>query len=213
MSARFPGPFVPAAAAIGLWLLVAGCQAAVRPAQDLPRSPLELGVDPDLPVAHAPFDELRANWKQRLEQPYVYLEARGTYTAVGRLLERAHRELLAAGREPMGPPFALYYDDPARTPLEDLRMRACFPVNFGRPKDELMGALRYDVLESTTVVYAFVSGPYPEVGRAYPGLFAFMNELGWVEAGPIRESYLVNPADVTSWDELITEVQIPARSP
>ena len=69
--------------------------------------------------------------------------------------------------------------------------------------------LGFDVLPSTTVVYAFASGPYPEVPRAYPGLYRFMQTGGWVENGPIRETYLVSPAEVASFDELLTEIQIP----
>ncbi|MCY3002910.1 MAG: GyrI-like domain-containing protein [Planctomycetota bacterium] len=101
----------------------------------------------------------------------------------------------------------MYYDDPGKVAPERLRMRACLPV--GAPVST-RGDLQYGVLESTTVAYAFVGGAYPEVPRAYPALFAFLARLDWVENGPIREIYLVNPAEVTDWSQLVTEVQIPA---
>ncbi len=195
---------------MGYALLGLSCQAQstqLRGADQ--RSALDLGVEPDLPVSRAPFEQVSANWKQRLEQPYVYLEERGSYTGIGKLLERANRALMQAGLEASGPPFALYYDDPAKTSVADLRMRACFPIARQVASSESLG---FDMLEGTTVVYGFVSGPYPEVARAYPALFGYMRELGWMESGPIRETYLVNPADVASWDELICEVQIPATS-
>ena len=88
-------------------------------------------------------------------------------------------------------------------------MRACFPVARG---SSVAPPLMSATLPSTTVVYAFIGGPYPEVPRAYPRLFAFMEELGWVLDGPIREVYLVNPAMVADWDELVAEVQLPATS-
>ena len=88
-------------------------------------------------------------------------------------------------------------------------MRACLPVDpTARPDEPLAG----DTLAASTVVYAFVAGPYPDVPRAYPALFAYMAELGWREDGPIRESYLVNPALVRDYAQLVTEVQIPATS-
>jgi len=94
-------------------------------------------------------------------------------------------------------------------PVAELRMRACYPIDAAVvPEPPLSRA----VLESTTVVYAFVGGPYPEVPRAYPALYAFMGELGWVEDGPVREAYLVDPAAVAGFGELVTEVQIPATS-
>jgi effector-binding domain-containing protein len=56
------------------------------------------------------------------------------------------------------------------------------------------------------------AGPYPDVPRAYPGIFEYMRTLSWTETGPIREVYLVNPGEVSDWSELVTEVQIPAAS-
>lgn len=161
----------------------------------------------DLPITRAPFQEVHANWKQRLDQPYVFVEMTGSYTAIGDSLARADAAMRDQGLEPSGPPFALYYDDPGQVSIDQLRARACFPVAgpvAPRPP------LAYDVLESTTVVYAYVAGPYPEVPRAYPGMFEYLKSLSWTDAGPIRESYLVDPGTVTDFGELLTEVQIPA---
>lgn len=166
-------------------------------------------VGADLPIARAPYENIEANWKHRLDQPYVYVELRGSYTRIGAGLGELVREMQAQGVEPNGPPFALYYDDPAKVPAEELRARACFPVAAALAPEE---PLHYEVLPQETVVYGFVAGPYPEVPRAYPGLFAFLAKMRWRESGPIREIYLVNPADVTSFDQLVTEVQIPATS-
>ena len=164
---------------------------------------------PDLPVASEPFDGLQANWKQRLNQPYVFVELEGSYTRIGVALQEAERAMRAQGLEASGPPFALYYDDPGRVPAEALTARACFPV---RTPLTPASPLRYDLLESTTVVYAFVAGPYPDVPRAYPAMFRYMQGLDWTENGPIREVYLVNPAEVADFSQLVTEVQIPATN-
>ena len=161
---------------------------------------------PDLPLSAPPFKQVHANWKQRIDQPYVYVEFVGSYTETGRLLPMVHRSMVDQGLEPVGPPFALFYDDPGSTPIERLRSRACVPVeDLVQPN----GKLQFDVLPSTTVVYAFASGPYPDVPRAYAGLYQFMSRSGWVENGPIRETYLVAPDSVEDFGELITEIQIP----
>jgi len=193
---------------VGLLLVALACQAppSSPAASPGPRGPEVL---PDLPVSRAPFRDVQVDWKHRLAQPYAFLEGRGSYTGIGDLLETLDERLSAAGIQPSGPPFGLYYDDPGAVPVAELRMRACFPVASARTPTSELG---FDVLESTTVVYAFVGGPYPEVPRAYPGLYAFMGRLGWVENGPIREIYLVNPAAVSDFDELVCEVQIPATS-
>ena len=173
---------------------------------DAQLEPYWYSFQPDLPTSQPPFDEVHANWKQRIDQPYVYVEFVGSYTETGRLLPMVHRSMLEQGLEPTGPPFALYFDDPGRVAVEQLRSRACVPVDRRLTPG---GGLSFDVLPSTTVVYAFAAGAYPEVPRVYPGLYRYMAENGWVESGPIRETYLVAPTSVASFDELLTEVQIP----
>lgn len=161
---------------------------------------------PDLEVSHPPFDAMRVDWKQRLDQPYVFIEHQGSYTETGRLLPELQESMRAQGLRAAGPPFALFYDDPGTTAAVELRSRACIPVDRPVQPD---APLAYDVLPSTTVVYAVVSGAYPEVPRSYPGLFAYMRRMRWVEDGPIREIYLVRPDAVADWSELRCEVQLP----
>ena len=170
-----------------------------------------LAFAPDVPVSVAPFDTVHADWKQRLEELYVYVELEGDYRGIGGALERADTAMRAQGLEAAGPPFALYYDDPATVPTDRLRARACFPVAAPSTPD---APLAYDVLDGATVVYAFAAGPYPEVPRAYPGLYAYLERIGWEERpeSPVREVYLVNPASVDDWDELVCEIQIAAQN-
>lgn len=201
-------PVLPA-----ILLLLAGCASTApawstspRPDVESFRMRTEFYV-PDLPISQAPFHEVHASWKQRLEQPYVFMEHSGSYTETGALIPTLHRELLAQGLEPSGPPFALFYDDPASTPIGELRSRACVPILAPRSP---VTPLRYDVLPSTTVAYAFAAGPYPEAPRVYPGVFAFMEKMNWALAGPIREVYLTPPSADTPAAELICEVQVPS---
>lgn len=162
--------------------------------------------EPDLAVSDPPFDQVHANWKQRLDQPYVYIEHLGSYTETGRLLPVLDEALRRAGVDVSGPPFALFYDDPGRVPIDRLRSRACLPV---AGPVEVEPPLEYAVLPNATVVYCVASGPYPELPRCYPGLYAYMRRMAWVEDGPIREIYLVPPSTVADWSELRAEVQIP----
>lgn len=162
--------------------------------------------EPDLPVSQPPFREVHANWKQRIDQPYVYVEYTGPYYETGKLLVSVHEAMHGLGIAPSGPPFGLYYDDPGRVPAERLRSRACVPVE-GMPRQ--LGRLEYDVLPSRTVAYAVAGGAYPEVPRCYPGIYRYMDKMGWIEDGPVREIYLVPPTAVEDWSQLMTEVQIP----
>ncbi len=147
------------------------------------------------------------NWKERLEQPYVFLEERGDYRVLGESMRRLFRLVEAAGVEPTGAPFALFYDDPARVPAELLRARVCVPV--ATAPAGAAETLRFDVLPRAMVAYTHVAGSYPDVPRVYPTLMQYMHGLGWTPGTPIREVYLVDPGSAQSLDELVAEVQIP----
>ena len=162
---------------------------------------------PDLPISAPPYQDVHANWKQRLDVPYIYMDHRGSYAGTGSLIPLLHRELISQGLEADGPPFGLFYDDPGRVSTGQLRSRACIPVRGPR---SVLAPLRYDVLPSRTVGYAFVSGPYPEAPRAYPGVHAYLRAMGWSQDGPVREIYLVAPGVNPDPSTLVCEIQVPA---
>lgn len=160
---------------------------------------------PDLAVSHPPYATVHTNWKERLAQPYVYVEHVGSYTVTGRLLAGLHERMLAAGVAASGPPFGLYFDDPGEVAVAELRSRACFPIEPG----SATGTLTQDVLPAATVVYAVVSGPYPGVARAYPALFEHAGRMGWIADGPVREVYLTPPSQAADPAALLCEIQVP----
>ncbi len=164
---------------------------------------------PDVQTSLAPFEEVHTDWKQRLETPYVYLEMQGSYAEVGSFLPSLLDHCRAQGIKPAGPPFGLFYDDPLRVPAAELRSRLCLPVHQLEAVAEPLG---FDLLPSADVAYARVAGPYPEVPKSYPGVFDYLREHSWVLEPPIREIYLVDPGQVQSFDQLITEVQMPWRA-
>jgi len=146
------------------------------------------------------------NWKERMAQPYVFLEKLGDYRDLGEPMRRLLALAESQGVRVTGAPFALFYEDPGRVPVSQLRARVCLPVDE-QPRNA--PGLSFDVLDRAMVAYTRVSGPYPDVARVYPALFRFMSELHWSPGAPIREIYLVNPAQAETFDELVTEVQVP----
>lgn len=166
----------------------------------------EASVRSDIELSRAPFEKVHASYKERLDQPYAYLEIKGNYALVGRRLAELAAALEQQGVRPSGPPFALFYDDPGVVAVDELKSRLCLPVESGT---QVSHPLAVDVMPAATVAYARVSGAYPEVPRSYPGLLAFVDKMGWKLTGPIREIYLVPPGSVQDWSELVTEVQMP----
>jgi len=161
---------------------------------------------PSLPVGQPPFNDLQVSWLQRMDDMYVFFDVKGSYTDTAAHIPTLLREMKVQGLEPAGPPFCLFYDDPAQKPVRELRSRACVPIEgYRSPRSPL----DYNVLESRTVVYAFVSGPYPNAPRAYPKLFEEMRAKGWQRDGPILERYIVPPSEAAAPSDFICEIQIP----
>ena len=190
-----------------LSLLLVGSVWSLAACQSLPGSAPAAPYTPDITVTRAPYTEVHANWKQRLDQPYVYFEHVGDYRLAGKRFPELHEAMQSQGIRASGPPFLLFYDDPAQVAIDELRARICLPVASAV---NASGDVRYGVLPSTTVVYAVVEGPYPDVPQAYPGLYEYLAKMHWVENGPIREIYLVLPGEAEGFERLLCEVQIPA---
>ncbi len=211
------GNLVACVVALVIWGSIASCmvaaddtraQAAVAGQQgDLPAS--YRTFVPSLPVSHPPYSEFHASWMQRLDQPYIYLEHYGSYAETGSILPVVIREMRIQGLEPSGAPFCLFYDDPAQKPADQLLSRACVPIADQRSP---VTPLRYEVLPSRTVAYAYVSGAYPEVPRSYPYILDYMKGRNFVIDGPIRETYIVPPSVAKAASDFLCEVQVPVAS-
>ena len=182
---------------------------AEQPAPDAPPPPPQVPAWVDIPVSHPPYDSVDVNWKHRLEQPYLFVEHRGDYRRIGESMQVLLDTVQRHGIHVTGSSFALFFDDPGNVPVAELRARACVPI-LANPEET--AGLGLDVLPSMTVVYAVASGAHLDLPRVYPWLYQYMRERNWVEAGPLRETYLVDPGQVHDFSQLLTEIQIPWES-
>ncbi|MEM7308928.1 MAG: GyrI-like domain-containing protein [Planctomycetota bacterium] len=184
-----------------LTLVLAACATAPGPLgagePRLVASPGVLAADAGVTLTTPPFEEVHTQWKERLPQGYVFLDHRGPRERFGDTMRALLTAAEAAGIAAQGAPFGLFWGEDAA--------RACVPVN-ARPEP---AGLSFDVLPRAMVAYAVVSGPYPDAPRALPGLRAEMQRRGWEQRGPVRELYLVNPADVADYGALAAEIQVP----
>lgn len=184
----------------GLALLTASCHFV---------GPRQLDVRTSSAMNAAPVGvAIEVNWKQRLDQPYVFLELVGDYDSTRRQLGLLAQYAHAQGFAPSGPPFALFYDDPSRVSVDERRSRICLPI---ATTAQAASPLGFDVLSAEPVVYGFVRGAYRDLEGAYGGMFEYLGERSWMLTGPIREIYLVDPSTVQGSEELIAELQMPWR--
>ncbi len=117
------------------------------------------------------------------------------------------------GYAPAGPPFGIYYDDPAQVSSSDLKWELDFPINSQvspeGPDAEGLGVKRF---EGGLYAFAVHKGPYDEVGPVYGAVAAWTGENGYVIAGPPQEVYLSDP-NSTPPDDLLTEIRFPVQKP
>ena len=170
--------------------------------------PVQVSVSPAAATT-PPSGAFDIDWKQRLDPPYVFLEVVGDYRDARRQLATLAQQAAAQGVRPSGPPFGLFYDDPARVPVEFCRARICWPV---ASTTSVAGPLGYDVLPSQVVLYGFARGRYADLEQAYGGMFEELRQKSWVLDGPIREIYHTDPGTVRGPEELMAELQMPWRA-
>ena len=114
------------------------------------------------------------------------------------------------GRQPAarvaGPIMFICHDEEYRETDADIEV--ALPITGPASLDGT--AARIVTLPGGRFASVLHTGAYPGVGKAYERLFAYMNEHGLAPAGPSRELYLNDPAEVPE-KELLTEVQFPVQ--
>ena len=137
---------------------------------------------------------------------------RGVYQeAIPRLIGELCAYIFPAeGRKPAakvtGPIMFICHDEEYQE--TDAAIEVAIPITGSVNLDGT--AVEVVTLPSGRFLSVLHTGPYPGVGKAYERLFAYMGEHGLAPAGPSRELYLNDPAEVLE-DELLTEVQFPVE--
>ncbi|MFD7497136.1 MerR family transcriptional regulator [Streptomyces sp. NPDC059832] len=91
----------------------------------------------------------------------------------------------------------------------DLEERMEITVGAQTPQGEVPG-LEFEVLPGGLVAETMHIGPYAQLPLAYNALFAAIHERGLRPQAPVREAYLVGPAEAPQ-EELMTRLIIPVQ--
>jgi len=138
------------------------------------------------------------------------LAHRGDYQTIPITFQRL--STIASGLGMLAPAarvFAIYYDDPSITRLEDLRSKACISAPAGWAPG---GDLQADEIRGGRYVVTLHVGPYAELRRRYTWLYGTWLPQSAEEAAdaPCIEEYL-NDARIVPPTELRTEIWLPLR--
>ena len=117
----------------------------------------------------------------------------------------AKKSIPFPSESPMG--LALYYDDPATVPPNEVRFKVAIPVAAETPEVAESGAA-VEVLPEAEVAYLTVRGPYTSLEDAYTQLFGWVFSNGFQPKDAAREVY-VRWGESMPPEEWVTEIQVP----
>lgn len=139
----------------------------------------------------------------------AFVSMQGAYIQIPDAMGKLYGWTASQGWQPVGMPMGVYLSDPATVPEEQAVWELWAPIagdhEASGPDASGLGVKR---VHAGTVAWAMHKGPYEEIGPVYEQLMAWVHEHGYTLAGPPREAYMSDPAEVPP-SEYLTEVQIP----
>jgi AraC family transcriptional regulator len=133
----------------------------------------------------------------------------GPYTSAGAVMGELMTWIGKNKVAPTGAPFGIYYDDPTKVKPESTRYEICMPVAIGTKGDKMVKIKKLDPISSAVTIHV---GPYEKVGETYGKLMTWVADNKYEIAGPAREYYLTNPAQVPA-ESLKTKIALPVKPP
>ncbi|SDM43878.1 MerR family transcriptional regulator [Allokutzneria albata] len=169
-------------------------------------------IDAQLRRQHAALRGVERLMREGLERRDISLShepalrvavQRGSCTPedIGRTYGDCVTRLLAAVDDVQGPPMGLYPLD--LTPA--LEVAAAVPTQASPPGVDI------ETLPATPAAVIVHIGPFEELSLTYNAVLAWIHEHGHTPQGPVRETYLSDPATTES-ERFITRVAVPVTA-
>jgi effector-binding domain-containing protein len=140
----------------------------------------------------------------------AYLPMKGSFSQIPGAFQRLYEWVGKRGFTPNAPPIGVYYNSPGEVAEEELLWELQAPMagamTAQQPDADGVGIKKVEPLE---VASARHRGPYEEVGKFYEALSHWIDDNGYVAAGPPEEVYLSEPN--TPPADILTEVRVPVR--
>ena len=142
-------------------------------------------------------------------EPFTYaaMGFTGSFEKMEQSIGTFMQEFFKQGLTPGGPLLGIYYNDPMKTKVEDLKWAVGFPV----PKDAAVKEplKKIDTTFKKAAVYLY-TGPYEKMDKAYEKIFQYIEKSGYKMIWPCYDKYLNNPQEVKP-EDLKTEMIVPVE--
>ena len=146
--------------------------------------------------------------KEQPAQPTLSIRTRTPVQDLPQELGKAYgaigQYLGELGEQPVGPPFAAYYN----LDMQDLDVEIGFPVSRRLPGKDDIEASQIPGGKVATCIY---TGPYSEMEPAYDALSQWIEDNGYQATGVAYEMYLDDPAQ-TPPQEPKTQILFPLKA-
>ncbi len=140
------------------------------------------------------------------EMQVAFIHYKGSYEKILELLATVVGWLMARNLQIQMPIYGTYYNSPMETPQEELEYE--IGVAFlGEVEEE--GEVKIKKVPDHQVLSTIYKGPYGEANSVYGVILEYAANNGYEISGPVTESYINSPDDVSDGEDLITEVIFP----
>ncbi|MEO0082248.1 MAG: GyrI-like domain-containing protein [candidate division WOR-3 bacterium] len=153
------------------------------------------------PAGKTEEPKFTASVKMLNETNVAYLTRTGPYAGVGQAINELFAWLEKCQVKPAGGPFAVFLTG-FEVPQESAKWEVCVPVPAETKGDKDVAV---KAMPATQIAAALYIGPYDKVGPVYEQLMKWVDENGYVVAGPCMEFYLSDPSK-TPAESLKTEI-------
>jgi len=143
------------------------------------------------------------------ERPYLYAEGSSSMDpgdisrAMGRAFQSVGELIAKKGIASAGSPLSVYYTHDEQT----MSFRAGFLVS-AEDAQKAEGDVKADVLPAGRVLNFIHKGPYAKLRISYGEMMEYIEQNGMTVGAPSWEIYLNEPGDVSSEDELETDIYV-----
>jgi effector-binding domain-containing protein len=139
---------------------------------------------------------------------FVCLEEKGSFERIQEAIGRLVQEMQAQNIVPAGPLLGVYYNSPDQVSAKDLQWEVGFPVTAQAMVQPPLTKKEWSYTQSAVSLH---QGAYEEAGETIRKMLDWMEDNGYVPAGPIMERYLdMNPEELRP-EQRKTEVWIPCQ--
>jgi effector-binding domain-containing protein len=144
-------------------------------------------------------------------EPFTYccIEMTGSYEQHSTAFMTLYGAVGSQALNPEGEPFGVYHNDPKTTPEAELKWELGMPIAQGLEVKEPLKLKKWYFEQLAARIY---EGPFDAMDAAYMEMVAWIEENGYVFAGPPMEKFLGMPAqDETGQWAGKMEIMIPVK--